>query len=73
MVRHSVSLVKEPRRDNEEDFRTGPLRRALALLAIPMMLEMAVASIFEVLVSESLLTVLSVLVFMRGNWRHHGA
>lgn len=35
-------------RDNDEDFTTGPIGRALALLAIPMMLEMAMESIFAV-------------------------
>ena len=35
-------------RDNEEDFTTGPIDRALGLLAIPMMLEMAMESVFAV-------------------------
>ena len=35
-------------RDNEEDFTTGPIGRALGLLAIPMMLEMAMESVFAV-------------------------
>jgi putative MATE family efflux protein len=35
-------------RDNEEDYTSGPLGRALGLLAIPMMLEMAMESIFAV-------------------------
>lgn len=35
-------------RDNEEDFTQGPINRALGLLAIPMMLEMAMESIFAV-------------------------
>lgn len=35
-------------RDNDEDFTSGPIRRALGLLAIPMMLEMAMESIFAV-------------------------
>ena len=48
MVRRSVTLIREALRDNEEDFTTGPIRRALALLAIPMMLEMAMESIFAV-------------------------
>jgi putative MATE family efflux protein len=34
--------------DNDEDFTSGPLGRALGLLAIPMMLEMAMESIFAV-------------------------
>ncbi|MGI9249334.1 MAG: MATE family efflux transporter [Woeseiaceae bacterium] len=40
--------MSEALRDNEEDFTSGPIRRALALLAIPMMLEMAMESIFAV-------------------------
>ncbi len=47
-LRRSVSLVSEALRDNDEDFTSGPIRRALALLAIPMMLEMAMESIFAV-------------------------
>lgn len=34
--------------DNDEDFTTGPIGRGLGLLAIPMMLEMAMESIFAV-------------------------
>lgn len=48
ILRRSVSLFREALRDNEEDFTRGPIRRALALLAIPMMLEMAMESIFAV-------------------------
>ncbi|MDH3616658.1 MAG: MATE family efflux transporter [Gammaproteobacteria bacterium] len=43
-----MSFLGEALRDNDEDFTTGPIRRALALLAIPMMLEMAMESIFAV-------------------------
>jgi putative MATE family efflux protein len=43
-----ISLLREALRDNEEDFTSGPIGRALALLAIPMMLEMAMESIFAV-------------------------
>jgi len=42
------SFFSEALRDNEEDFTTGPIGRALGLLAIPMMLEMAMESIFAV-------------------------
>jgi len=48
IVRRSVKLLREALRDNDEDFTAGPIRRALALLAIPMMLEMAMESIFAV-------------------------
>jgi putative MATE family efflux protein len=48
IVRRSVTLLREALRDNDEDFTTGPIRRTLALLAIPMMLEMAMESIFAV-------------------------
>ena len=34
--------------DNREDFTTGPISRGLGLLAIPMMLEMAMESVFAV-------------------------
>jgi Na+-driven multidrug efflux pump len=34
--------------DNETDFTVGPVNRALGLLAIPMMLEMAMEAIFAV-------------------------
>lgn len=46
--KRSISFLTEALRDNDEDFTTGPIRRALALLAIPMMLEMAMESIFAV-------------------------
>jgi putative MATE family efflux protein len=42
------SFFAEALRDNEEDFTSGPIGRALGLLAIPMMLEMAMESIFAV-------------------------
>jgi putative MATE family efflux protein len=42
------SFLSEALRDNDEDFTTGPIDRALGLLAIPMMLEMAMESIFAV-------------------------
>ena len=43
-----VALVRESLRDNEVDFTRGPVGRALALLAIPMMLEMSMESVFAV-------------------------
>ncbi len=72
LPRCSVSLFNEALRDNEEDVTTGPVRRTAALLAIPMMLEIAMELIFAV-VSELLLTILSVLVFRRGSWKHNVA
>ena len=48
LIRRTASLFNEALRDNDEDFTQGPVRRALALLAIPMMLEMAMESIFAV-------------------------
>ena len=43
-----TKFFREALRDNEEDFTSGPIGRALGLLAIPMMLEMAMESIFAV-------------------------
>jgi len=42
------AFVREALRDNDEDFTVGPVGRALGLLAIPMMLEMAMESVFAV-------------------------
>jgi putative MATE family efflux protein len=42
------AFVRESLRDNDLDFTRGPVGRALGLLAIPMMLEMAMESIFSV-------------------------
>lgn len=42
------TFVRDALRDNEEDFTSGPIGRALGLLAIPMMLEMAMESVFAV-------------------------
>ena len=44
----STDFFREALRDNDEDFTTGPIGRALGLLAIPMMLEMAMESVFAV-------------------------
>lgn len=46
--RRTRAFVREALRDNDQDFTSGPVRRALGLLAIPMMLEMAMESIFAV-------------------------
>jgi len=42
------AFVREAISDNETDFTVGQIERALGLLAIPMMLEMAMESIFAV-------------------------
>lgn len=42
------AFVSESLSDNEADFTVGPIGRALGLLAIPMMLEMAMESVFAV-------------------------
>ena len=41
-------FVRESLTDNRADFTAGPIGRALGLLAIPMMLEMAMESVFAV-------------------------
>lgn len=42
------AFIRESLSDNEIDFTAGPIGRALGLLAIPMMLEMAMEAIFAV-------------------------
>lgn len=42
------AFVRESLSDNETDLTVGPIGRALGLLAIPMMLEMAMESVFAV-------------------------
>lgn len=44
----AIEFVRESLRDNETEFTSGPIGRALGLLAIPMMLEMLMESIFVV-------------------------
>ena len=46
--RRAAAFVREAIRDNDEDFTSGPIGRALGMLAIPMMLEMAMESVFAV-------------------------
>jgi len=46
--RRTRLFVSEALSDNESDFTTGPIKRALGLLAIPMMLEMGMEAIFAV-------------------------
>ncbi|MDJ0701260.1 MAG: MATE family efflux transporter, partial [Woeseiaceae bacterium] len=44
----ALAFLREALRDNENDFTVGPIGRALGLLAIPMMLEMAMESVFAI-------------------------
>jgi putative MATE family efflux protein len=48
VLHRATAFVREALQDNEEDFTSGPIGRALGLLAIPMMLEMAMESVFAV-------------------------
>ena len=41
LLKRVHAFVREALSDNETDFTTGSINRALGLLAIPMMLEMA--------------------------------
>ena len=47
-MRRSAAFVRESLRDSDIEYTSGSLRRALGLLAIPMMLEMAMESVFAV-------------------------
>jgi len=46
--RGALAFFKEAIRDNDSDFTKGPIKRALGLLAIPMVLEMSMESVFAV-------------------------
>jgi putative MATE family efflux protein len=46
--RRSSDFLRDSLRENETDFTTGKINRALGLLAIPMMLEMSMESVFAV-------------------------
>jgi len=46
--RRTIEFLREALRDNDVDFTVGPIGRALGLLAIPMMLEMAMESVFAI-------------------------
>ena len=45
-VRSIYSIVKEAIRGQQQDYTAGSMRRAIVLLAIPMILELALESIF---------------------------
>lgn len=47
-LKRARAFVREALSDNETDFTTGSINRALGLLAIPMMLEMAMEAVFAV-------------------------
>ena len=47
-IGRASAFVRESLRDSDADYTRGPIRRALGLLAIPMMLEMSMESIFAV-------------------------
>jgi putative MATE family efflux protein len=47
-LRRARAFIREAISDNENDFTVGPINRALGLLAIPMMLEMAMEAVFAV-------------------------
>ncbi len=47
-VRRAAGFFREALRDNEVDYTRAPVPRALGLLAIPMMLEMAMEAVFAV-------------------------
>ena len=44
----AIAFIRESLSDTETDLTTGPIDRALGLLAIPMMLEMAMEAVFAV-------------------------
>jgi putative MATE family efflux protein len=48
VLKRGVAFFRESLRDSETDYTKGPIGRALGLLAIPMMLEMSMESIFAV-------------------------
>mgnify|MGYP001811741958 CR=1 FL=1 len=48
LVGRAIAFVRESLRDNDADYTSGRINRALGLLAIPMMLEMSMESIFAV-------------------------
>ena len=46
--KRTFAFLRESLRDNEVDYTRGPVRRALGLLAIPMMLELSMEAVFAV-------------------------
>jgi hypothetical protein len=43
-----VAFLRESLQDNDNEYTSGRIKRALGLLAIPMMLEMSMESVFAV-------------------------
>ena len=48
VLQRSIDFIRESLRDSDEDYTRGPIDRALGLLAIPMMLEMSMESVFAI-------------------------
>ena len=46
--RRGSAFIRESLQDNDNDYTSGRIGRALGLLAIPMMLEMSMESVFAV-------------------------
>ncbi len=48
VIGRTTAFIKESLRDNDADYTSGRINRALGLLAIPMMLEMSMESVFAI-------------------------
>jgi putative MATE family efflux protein len=48
IMSRAIAFVRESLRDNDVDYTSGRINRALGLLAIPMMLEMSMESVFAI-------------------------
>lgn len=78
---HAWQTIREAVRGSSIDYTTAPIGRAIVMLAIPMVMEMAMESIFAVAdvfwvahlgadaVAYSTLAVVSAIFFKRGRWR----
>lgn len=54
---------------HHHDYTEGPIGRSIVLLAIPMILEMVLESVFAVTVAFSTLALASGAVFRLGRWK----